>query len=241
MPAWKILLQGIQAGMYIGIAGFVSMAVCGPLTGVLAPPLVKLLMGLIFPFGLMITLVCGAELFTGNTALVPTAVYEKKATWGGLAKNWFWSYIGNFIGSLLMVGLVVASGLLAGNQMPANMAVAKTSLPWAQAFFRGILCNWLVCCAVWMASAATTLPGKTIGAWVPVTAFVIAGCEHSVANMCFISMGMALGAKVTVGEFLLNNLLPVTLGNTLAGVLFMATAYSLAYGALGAKQAAAPA
>lgn len=110
--------------------------------------------------------------------------------------------------------------------------------PWAsplhaQAFVRGIMCNWLVCCAVWMAAAATTLPGKTMGCWLPVTAFVTMGLEHSVANMFFVTMGIALGAKVTFGQFLMTNLLPVTLGNTLAGVLCMATAYALCYGGLG--------
>ena len=102
-----------------------------------------------------------------------------------------------------------------------------------QAMTRGMLCNWLVCIAVWQANAASTLGGKAIGVWLPISAFVTMGLEHSVANMFLIPCGMSLGANVTTQEFLVNNLIPVTIGNTLSGALFVGTAYSLAYGRLG--------
>ena len=104
-----------------------------------------------------------------------------------------------------------------------------------QAFTRGMLCNWLVCLAVWQANAANTLGGKFVGVWLPISAFVAMGLEHCVANMFMIPCGMSLGANVTTYEFLVNNLIPVTLGNTVAGATFVGTAYSLAYGSLGKK------
>lgn len=104
-----------------------------------------------------------------------------------------------------------------------------------QAMTRGMLCNWLVCIAVWQANAANTLGGKAIGVWLPISAFVSMGLEHCVANMFMIPCGMSLGANVTTYEFLVNNLIPVTIGNTIAGATFVGTAYSLAYGSLGKR------
>ncbi|EFJ43734.1 hypothetical protein VOLCADRAFT_106673 [Volvox carteri f. nagariensis] len=186
MPAWKTLIMGVMAGCYISFGGFLAITIAGMCAGlgVTNPVLTRLAMGALFPFGLLITLVCGAELYTGNTALVTAAVLEKKADVKDLAKNWIWSYVGNLIGSLLMVALVAASGLLAASPVPANMAVAKTAIPFGQAVVRGVLCNWLVCSAVWMASAATSLPGKMLAAYLPVMAFIALGLEHSVANIC---------------------------------------------------------
>eukprot|EP00198_Chlamydomonas_reinhardtii_P007362 XP_001696698.1 high affinity nitrite transporter [Chlamydomonas reinhardtii] len=240
MPAWKTFLMGIMAGCYISFGGFMAVTAATMCAGLGAtnPILTRLVMGALFPFGLLITLVCGAELYTGNTALVTAAVAEGKATPKDLAKNWFWSYAGNAVGSLLMVGLVAATGLLATSPVAANMAVAKSALPFGQALVRGLLCNWLVCSAVWMAAAATSLPGKALAAYLPVMAFITLGLEHSVANMFFCSLGIVQGAPVSWGAFLTNNLLPVTLGNTLAGVLCMAAAYCACFGAAGNKPAA---
>lgn len=150
-----------------------------------------------------------------------------------LMKNWTASYFGNLVASLVMVGAILGTGLLAGNTMPINMAVAKTSLPWGVAFLRAVLCNWLVCLAVWQAAAASSLPGKLMGLWPPITTFVTIGLEHSVANMFFIPCGIAMGAKVSISDFIFNNLIPVTLGNTVGAFLFVATAYSWVYGSLG--------
>ncbi|GIL83216.1 hypothetical protein Vretifemale_12072 [Volvox reticuliferus] len=132
-----------------------------------------------------------------------------------------------------MVAAVVATGLLATNNLPVSMAIAKSNLTFTEVLSRSILCNWLVCCAVWSASAATSLPGRILGLWPPITAFVAIGLEHSVANMFVIPLGMMLGANVTWGQFFFNNLLPVTLGNTIAGVIMMAVAYSVSFGSLG--------
>lgn len=104
-----------------------------------------------------------------------------------------------------------------------------------QAFARGILCNWLVSAAVWVANATTSAPGKAVAVWFPISAFVALGLEHSVANMFFIPLGIALGANVSISQFLVANLLPVTLGNIVGGALCIATAYAVCYGKMGER------
>merc|ERR1719198_1952601 len=132
------------------------------------------------------TLVTGAELFTGNTALVTAAMLDGKANMNQLIKSWGASYAGNFVGSLALAALVTAAGTLAGGGASVGAALAKTSLSFKTALVRGILCNWLVCMAVWMASMAKDLPGKIVAIWFPISAFVALGLEHSVANMFII-------------------------------------------------------
>ncbi|GBF90430.1 nitrite transporter [Raphidocelis subcapitata] len=175
------------------------------------------------PLGLVLVLVMGAELFTGNCCALPAAVIEGKASLPQLAKNWALSYVGNLVGAATLVALVGATGLMAAHPAPIAAAVSKTSLTFAQAFSRGVLCNWMVCIAVWMASAAASLPGKFLAAWLAVSAFTAVGFEHSIANAFMIPMGIAVGAPVSAGKFLAANLLPVTLGNVLGGVALAAT------------------
>lgn len=237
MPAGKIFILGVMAGAYIALGSFLMMAVGGHM-GALAtanPGLWRLTYALVFPYGLAMVLLGGGELFTGNTLFVASALFEGKIKAGDLAKNWFWSYTGNLVGSLAMVAAVVYSGVMAGNMMPVNAAVAKCSLPLGVAVMRAIFANWLVCIAVKQAAAASTLPGKMLAIWPPVTAFIALGLEHSVANMFVIPLGIALGAKVTMTEFFINNLIPVTIGNAFAGVVLMALTYAICFGEMGKK------
>jgi formate/nitrite transporter len=170
---------------------------------------------------------------------LPAAIYEGKTDMGGLMKNWFWSYLGNFVGSLAFVWAVVASGVLAPcTGYAIKTAMAKATLPWGQAFIRAILANWLVCVAVWNSGAASTLPGKVLGIWPCISAFVAIGLEHSVANMFLIPLGIALGAELTFGQFLTQNLIPVTLGNIVGGLVFMGTSSAFFFGSLGKKKEA---
>jgi formate/nitrite transporter FocA (FNT family) len=118
------------------------------------------------------TLVTGGELFTGNTALVTAAVLEGKTTKKNLAKNWTASYLGNFVGSLLLAYMVFTSGTLGSLPGAVNLATAKCGLTWTAAFTRGILCNWLVCMAVYMASGCSSMIGKMTAVWFPISAFV---------------------------------------------------------------------
>jgi formate/nitrite transporter len=234
--ASKIFALGLMSGAHIGFGAYLMMSVGGssPALAAANPGLQKIVLGAFgLPFGLMMTLVTGAELFTGNTALVTAAVIEGKANAGQLAKSWAASYLGNFVGSLALAALVFNGGTLAVSAAPVAMATMKASLSFKQAFIRGILCNWLVCMAVYMASMAKDLPGKIVAIWFPISAFVAMSLEHSVANMFIIPLGIMSGASVTWKAFILNNLIPVTLGNIVGGAGAVAAAYSYAYGKLG--------
>jgi formate/nitrite transporter len=180
----------------------------------------------------MMTLIGGGELFTGNTALVTAALVEKKTTSKALLKNWFFSYAGNFIGSLLMAYLAFHGGTLGASPSAVSTAIAKTSLTFKAAFVRGILCNWLVSMAVYMASGASSISSKMMAIWFPISAFVALGLDHSIANMFLIPLGMLRGAPISVSDFLLKSLLPVTLGNIVGGAGCVALMYAAVYGSL---------
>ncbi len=188
------------------------------------------------PFGLIMTLASGGELFTGNTALVTAAYKEGKIELKDLIKNWVSSYMGNFVGSLILAYLAYKSGTLASGPAAAAIATAKCSLPWDVAFVRGILCNWLVCMAVYMASGCSSMAGKMTAVWFPISAFVALGLDHSVANMFIIPLGMLRGADVSISEFLVKNLIPVTLGNVVGGAVAVMLPFGLTFGEWGKKK-----
>mmetsp|Transcript_25948 Transcript_25948/g.26156 ORF Transcript_25948/g.26156 Transcript_25948/m.26156 type:complete len:950 (+) Transcript_25948:76-2925(+) len=238
----KTFLLGIIAGCHIGFGAYLALTVGGNVPEIAAknPGLQKIIQGAFgLPFGLMMVLIGGGELFTGNTALVTAAVLEGKAPLSGLLKNWFFSYSGNFVGSVMLAYLVFIGNTLGATPGSAAAAVAKTSLAFLPAFVRGILCNWLVCMAVYMASGASSTAGKIGAIWFPISSFIALGLEHSVANMFMIPLGMMRGAEVTVSQFLLKNLLPVTLGNIVGGALCVTGMYAATYGSL-LKPSSAP-
>ena len=230
LPAVKMLLLGMLAGAYIGFGAYVFILATAAGGDAFQSMIAKLTGAALFPVGLMMVILCGAELFTGNN-LLTLALMDKKITAGKMLKNWVIVYIGNLIGSVLLAFLLAKSGLLADAAAERAMAVAasKASIPFMAAVIRGILCNVLVVLACWLQAGAKDLIGKIFGIWFPIMLFVFAGFEHSVANMTYIPMGMFLGADVTVGAFLLGNLLPVTIGNLIGGAVVVPFAYYYAY------------
>jgi formate/nitrite transporter len=229
----KIFKLAIASGCHIGFGSYLAITVGGacPQIAEANPGLQKIIFGAFgLPFGLIMTLVTGGELFTGNTALVTAAAMEGKATKGDLVKSWVSSYAGNFVGSLLLAFLAFKSGTLGNAPASVAIATAKCSLPFETAFVRGILCNWLVCMAVYMASGCASLAGKMVAVWFPISAFVALGLDHSVANMFIIPLGMMRGAKITTGDFIMRNLIPVTLGNIVGGALCVMGIYGSAFG-----------
>lgn len=199
--------------------------------------LARTVCGLLFPFGLCMVIVTGAELFTGNS-LLAVSLLERKCTLAGLLRNWAIVYLGNFIGSFLTAAGCVYFGQLnySGGGLAVytiRLAVNKCALPFLNGFGLGIFCNVLVCLGVLMALSATDGAGRLMGAFIPVCYFVLCGFEHCVANMYYISAGLLAvrnpqylqlaqqagvdPSALTVGNFLLGNLLPVTLGNILGG------------------------
>jgi len=232
-PFGKIFKLGVVAGAHIGFGAYLAIAIGGACPGIAAenPGLQKMIFGAFgLPFGLIMTLVSGAELFTGNTALVTGALMEGKTTKENLIKNWSASYLGNFVGSLILAYLAFKSQTLGGGPAAVAIATAKCNLPFTVAFVRGILCNWLVCMAVYMASGCSSMIGKMTAVWFPISAFVALGLDHSVANMFIIPLGMLRGAEITITQFLLKNLIPVTLGNIVGGALCVMGPYGSAYG-----------
>jgi len=234
-----IFKLGIVSGCHIAFGAYLAITVGGACPGIAAenPGLQKIIFGSFgLPFGLIMTLVTGGELFTGNTALVTAAYKEGKIEGKALIKNWVASYAGNFVGSLLLAYLAFKSGTLASGPASAAIATAKCSLPWDVAFVRGILCNWLVCMAVYMASGCSSMIGKMTAVWFPISAFVALGLDHSVANMFIIPLGMLRGAEITTKAFLLKNLIPVTLGNIVGGALCVMAPFGDVFGTWGKKK-----
>jgi len=229
----KIFKLGIVSGAHIGFGSYLAITVGGACPEIAAanPGLQKMIFGAFgLPFGLIMTLVTGGELFTGNTALVTAAVKEGKATYKDLVKSWTSSYVGNFVGSLILAYLAFKSGTLGNAPASVAIATAKCSMPFDVAFVRGILCNWLVCMAVYMASGCATMIGKMTAVWFPISAFVALGLDHSVANMFIIPLGILRGAEVSIGQMFIKNLIPVTLGNIVGGAIMCMMPFGLSFG-----------
>lgn len=247
LPILKMFILAILAGVYIAFGAQLFLLVGSDST--LGFGFTRFLSASVFTVGLMMVVVGGAELFTGNN-LVLIAALDKKVTWRELLKNWVVVYIGNFVGSIILAALLFFGGTwsLNGNLVGANalkVALSKTSLTFAQAFFRGILCNWLVCMAVWMAMASKDVIGKLFAIYFPIMAFVASGFEHSVANMFFIPYGIFLKSNPKVlevagktladlanlnwGTLFTVNLIPVTLGNLVGGAIFVGAVYWYVY------------
>jgi formate/nitrite transporter len=200
----------------------------------------RLLGGVAFSLGLILVVVAGAELFTGNNFLV-MAWAGKRITTTELMRNWIVVYLANFAGALGLVLLVYLSRHWQLNESAVainavKIAAAKAALPFWEAFFKGILCNMLVCLAVWLALAGRSVTDKILAILFPISAFVAAGFEHSVANMYLIPLGILLrdtipqaGAANLLWFNLASNLLPVTLGNIVGGTVMVALVYRCVY------------
>lgn len=226
------LMLGVMAGIYIAI-GSAAATIMWATSGDVGVG--KFLAAAIFPVGIVLVLLAGSELFTGNT-LMTLGWFNKKISFGGLMKNWAAVFIGNFIGSVLFAFLIWKGQLWGTEALVSDIgakaiAVAekKAHLTFSVAFARAILCNLAVAISVWVAAGANTVEGKIMAAWFPIAAFVIGGYEHVVANMFFIPMGMMLGADVSLQQLLIGNLLPVGLGNIFSGGLMIPVAYHFIY------------
>ena len=232
----NVILLSFLAGAYIAFGGLLAIIASAGMLKAGAPVgLEKFVFGAVFPVGLIIVVLAGSELFTGNVMFMTIGVLDGSASVGGLAKNWVISWVFNFVGALFVAYVLAYMGGLfpadsAFATKATSVATAKVGLAWDQAFIRAIGCNWLVCLAVWLANASDDVIGKIFGIWFPIMAFVTIGFEHSVANMFFIPLGMFLGAKgVTWSTILINNLVPVTLGNIIGGAIFVACIYWYTY------------
>ena len=226
----KMIVLGILAGVYIGFGATVFILATAAGGDPFQSMMAKLVGAGLFPVGLMLVIMCGAELFTGNN-LMTLALMDKKISTGGMLRNWVIVYIANLIGSVLLAFLLAKSGLFADAAGERAMAIAtsKASIPFMPALLRGIFCNILVVLACWFQAGAKDMIGKIMAIWFPITMFVFAGFEHSVANMTYIPLGIFLGADVSLGAFFIGNLLPVTIGNLIGGAVLIPFAYYYAF------------
>jgi len=229
---FNMLLLGIMAGIFISIGGAAATVIWGT-TGDVG--LAKYLGAAVFPVGIILVIFAGSELFTGNN-LMTLGVMNKRITLGAMFKNWSAVYLGNLIGSIFFAWLMYVSELWghAGEltvigQKAVAIANAKVGHTFMVAFYRAILCNIVVCLAVWMSLAAQTVQGKVLLLWFPISAFVMSGFEHIVANMFFIPVGIMYGAQVSVGHMVTANFIPVTLGNVVGGAVIIPLVYHLIY------------
>jgi formate transporter len=240
-------LLAMLAGAFIALGAVFSTTVTAGASGVIPFGVTKLLGGMVFCLGLILVVVAGAELFTGNNLIV-MAWASGKVTTAQLLKNWIIVYLGNLVGSIATALLMFFSGQYAFGSGIIGLNVltianAKANLDFAQAIVLGILCNALVCLAVWLTYSARTTTDKILAVLFPITAFVAAGFEHSVANMYFIPIGLLVkgGAPaefwnqigktaadysgLTWQGFLINNLIPVTIGNIIGGTMLVGVIY----------------
>lgn len=246
----RLLILGFLAGAYISLAGIgASMGTFNLVANPETFGLGRLISGCVFATGLTIVVLAGAELFTGNT-LILVAALEKKVRYVSMFRNWVIVYIANLLGAILIAWMLSQTGLLnVGDNLVGavtlRIASGKVNLTFVQAFILGILCNWLVCLAVWMSSGADSTIGKIFSIFFPIMLFVTAGFEHCVANMFYIPAGIFAKANeafvilsgvtqdalnnLTWSGFFINNLIPVTLGNFIGGTCFVAIAYWYAY------------
>jgi len=247
----RMFALAVLAGAFIALGAIFATTVTTGAGGVIPFGLAKLIGGLVFCLGLILVIGAGAELFTGNN-LIMMAWASGKVSTRRLLRNWIIVYFGNFAGSLLtaaimLVGAQYTFGGGAVGINALNIASSKLSYGFAQALVLGILCNALVCLAVWLAAGARSTTDKILAIIFPITAFVAAGFEHSVANMYFIPMGLFIKAfapgtfweatslapadfaGLTWSNFLLANLLPVTIGNIIGGGFMVGLVYWFIY------------
>ena len=237
----NVILLSFLAGAYIAFGGLLAVVASAGMLKAGAPlGLEKFVFGAVFPVGLIIVVLAGSELFTGNVMFMTIGVLDGSASVGGLAKNWVISWIFNFVGALFVAYVLAYMGGICPTDATAPayaittkaiaVAEGKVTMPFTVALIKAIGCNWLVCLAVWLANASDDVIGKIFGIWFPIMAFVTIGFEHSVANMFFIPLGMFLGANgVTWSSIIINNLVPVTIGNIIGGGLFVACLYWFTY------------
>lgn len=228
LPWAPLLTLGVLAGAFIAFGAAFYLAVLSGVEPVTGP--VRLAAAAAFSVGLILVVVGGAELFTGN-ALMVMALVDGRIGITALLRNWGIVYLGNLIGALLIAGLMWNAGLIEGGlaRVAAKAAAAKFAITPDQAVARGILCNALVCLAVWLSLGARTAGGKAFVVIFPVAAFVALGFEHSVANMFLIPVGLIAGAEGGLAEAVAN-LVPVTLGNIIGGAGGVGLSYWICYG-----------
>jgi formate/nitrite transporter len=231
----RAIVAGFLGGAYIAFGGLVAISVSSGLKPDTWGTLPTLFTGTAFALGLILVVIAGSELLTGNMALVPLAALRGRATWGALVANFTWVLIGNLLGSLFVAYfLAVKTGVLTAELPLARLtaiaeAKAHTETDW-QIFLRAMGCNWLVCLAVWMALGADDIAGKVLAIFFPIMAFVAIGFDHVVANMFFLPAAIFAHVPGIGWDDTLKNWVFAFLGNLVGAAVFVAGIYYYLYG-----------
>ncbi|MDR1503004.1 MAG: formate/nitrite transporter family protein [Prevotella sp.] len=235
LPLSKFSLIAILGGVFIAFGGLLSVMVAGGMPGAGAenPGLLKFIAGALFPVGLIIVSITGADLFTSDCTAFTLPLLERRLKAFTFVKLLILSYLFNFIGSQI-VAYLLSSGVGLFDKDPwqhylHHYAEVKVSQDFTTVFIKGIGANWLVCLGMWMGYAAKDIIGKCIGIWIPVMLFVTLGYEHSIANMFFIPAAIYSGADILWSDFILHNLIPATLGNLIGGAVLVGCVYWYLY------------
>jgi len=232
LPFLNTFALGVLAGGFIGLGALFYLLVVAD--GELSFAVQRILGGVVFSLGLILVVVAGAELFTGNNLMIMAWV-SRKVSAAMVIRNFAIVYFANFAGAMGLALIVFWSGHLAMNNhavgdAAAKVALAKVSMPFVEAFLKGVLCNILVCLAVWLAMAGRSVIDRIIAIIFPITAFVAAGFEHCIANMYFVPLAIFSSTPgVTWSGFITDNLIPVTLGNFVGGAVLVGLVYWIIY------------
>lgn len=231
MPLLKFFLFAVLGGMFIALGGLLTVVVAGgmPATSAVNPGLVKFVAGALFPVGLIMVCIAGADLFTSDCAGMTLSTLQKKTSWQALLKVWILAYAFNFIGAqIIAYFLAYKAGLataLPYQDYLHTLAYGKLKYGWDVVIIKAIGANALVCLGTWMGYAGKDVMSKSLGIWVPVMIFVTLGLEHSIANMFFIPSAIYTGVDICWSQFIVDNLIPATIGNIIGGAVFVGMAY----------------
>ncbi|MFD1926990.1 formate/nitrite transporter family protein [Sporosarcina siberiensis] len=223
----RYLVLAMMAGFYLGL-GIILIFTIGGLLGPSDFAGTKIIMGMAFGIALSLVIMAGSDLFTGNHLIMTLGTLTKKTTWFETMQVWIFSFVGNFAGSILVAALFFYSGLATGETADyiLTAASAKMNTSFVELLMRGILCNILVCLAVWCAFKLKEETAKLIMIFWCLFAFITSGFEHSVANMSLLSISLMIPHPETISfTGLVANIIPVTIGNIIGGVIFVAAAY----------------
>jgi len=229
LPLNLLMVQSFMAGVYIAMSGHLYLAVGGGVLG-----------AAVFPTGLIAVVLTSAELFTGDALVFVASVLGGKVSFKKLIRNWTVSWIMNFAGCLFWAGLLAYASDsledLGRSDLAVQIALKKANQPWMNIFLKAIGANFMVCVGVWQATCAEEVAGKILAIWFPISAFVMMGFDHVVANQFLIPVGMMYGADISVSHLLFKALLPATLGNAVGGGLLVGAIYWYVYDSMTGNQ-----
>jgi formate transporter len=235
LPFLKFALLAFLGGTFIAFGGLLTVMVAGGMPGVMEsnPGLVKFMAGALFPVGLIMVSVAGADLFTSDCTGIVLPWLQKDIKLLTVLKIWLLSYVFNFMGTQFVAWFMAhQTGIIETSPWKDylhHLAEGKMSHDFWTVFIKGVGANWLVCLGTWMGFASKDISGKALGTWIPVMLFVTLGYEHSIANMFFIPAAMYTGATITWSDFIIKNLIPATLGNIAGGALLVGSLYWYVY------------